>query len=50
MRVSIKDLKDLIKQLKKEAKESVVPIPDSVKWSIPIINNSECSDTWEIEK
>lgn len=55
MHVSIKELKDLIKELEKENKELKkqfrIKMRLDKRFMINIINKTpECSDTWEIEK
>ena len=55
MHVSIKELKDLIKEREKENKELEkqfgIKMRSNKKFMINIINKTpKCSDTWEIEK
>jgi hypothetical protein len=55
MLVSIKELKDLIKELDKENKEFEkqfkIGLSPNKQFIIAIVNKTpECSDTWEIEK
>jgi len=55
MQVSIKELEDMIKTLKKERlelkRETGIVYPNDKKFQINIINKEpKCSDTWEFEQ